>query len=106
MPSFGVVRRPPMRLTWGAKRCWFLVLLLTTGCWTTNWTAKRDFKPPPQPEDYVLPPVTANRFSDPPDFPRQAERDRYARNKLNEPTPPGMGPGNSRFGSSTAMRGP
>ncbi len=89
--------------TFGCGMC----LLLSAGCWTTEWTKKRELKPPPHPEEYVLPPVTSNRFSAPPDFPRQNDKDRYAKHHLDEPAVPGnMGPGNTRFGSGPGMRGP
>jgi hypothetical protein len=95
-----------MRRCWVRSGTWSAVLLLATGCWTTAWSAKRDARPPRQPEEYIVPPETASRFSSPPDYPREAQKDKLAKPKLDEPgvPGPGPGPGASRFGAGPGMR--
>jgi hypothetical protein len=94
------------RWTWGVKRGWCLGLLLLAGCWTTNWTAKKEQRPPKHPEEFVVPPETASRFSAPPDFPQEMQKDRFA--KMQRPDVPapgmGMGPGSSRLGPMGGVR--
>jgi hypothetical protein len=51
-------------------RCLGAVLLVAAGCWTTEPTVK----PPPHPEEYVPPPNDL-RFTQPPVFPKEAQRD-------------------------------
>lgn len=97
-----------MRALWVGRRCLWLSLLLIAGCWSTDWTKnltkKRDQRPPPQPEEFILPPVTAARFSAPPDYPQQAQKDKQPKDKFELPTVPGAAPGGSRMGSGAGMR--
>jgi hypothetical protein len=46
------------------------VLLLAAGCWTTDPA----IKPPPHPDEYVAPPNDL-RFTAPPVFPKEAQRE-------------------------------
>jgi hypothetical protein len=98
---------PALRL---GKRYLCLGLLLTAGCWSTDWTKnlvrKPEHRPPPQPEEFVLPPVTASRFSAPPDYPQLAQKEKQQRERLDIPTMPTGGPAGSRFGTGPGMRGP
>src|SRR5262249_53559006 len=94
--------RQPMPTSGGGKRWWCAGLLLAAGCWTTE----RDLRPPPHPEEFVLPPATETRFSDPPEFPKEALKDKQSKKKLDEMGMPGQtGPGGSRFGAGSGMRG-
>jgi hypothetical protein len=47
-----------------------VVLLAASGCWTTEPAVK----PPPHPEEYVAPPNDL-RFTMPPVYPKEAQRD-------------------------------
>ena len=93
-----------MRSTWVTKRGWCLGLMLLAGCWTTDWTTRKDQRPPKQPEEFVLPPDSSARFSSPPDFPQEAHKDRLAKMKQAESQAPGVGPGSSRFSPTGGMR--
>jgi hypothetical protein len=46
------------------------ILLVAAGCWTTEPA----LKPPPHPDEYVAPPNDL-RFSMPPVFPKEAQRE-------------------------------
>jgi hypothetical protein len=99
-----IAGRLPVQGKWGRRPWWCLALVLMTGCWTTSWSTKRDFRPPPQPEEYVLPPAAVSRFEAPPDYPREAQKDKLAKNRTDEPGMPNVGPGGSRFGTGPGMR--
>jgi hypothetical protein len=73
--------------------------LVAAGCWTTEPAVK----PPPHPDEYVPPPNDL-RFSVPPVFPKEAQRE-FQKNpdQLDGLTPPArQGP---RFGGGSGMGG-
>jgi hypothetical protein len=50
-------------------------LLGVIGCWTTDKAPK----PPPIPEEFVMPPEADARFSQPPTFPKKAMNEGFLR---------------------------
>lgn len=83
-----------MRGTGGGKRFWSVLLLLLAGCWTTE----KELKPPPHPEEAIVPPESDPRFSSPIVYPKEAERDQTPKKPANDPANPMGSP--SRFGAT------
>jgi hypothetical protein len=87
--------RQPMRGTWVRIHC-LSVVLLAAGCLTTQ----PNLKPPPRPEEFLVPPDDI-RFSTPPVFPKEAQRDNNPLKKKdpNDQDIPGIGgPKSPSFG--------
>ncbi len=83
-----------MRGTGGGNWFWSTLLLVLAGCGTTE----PSLKPPPHPEEAVLPPASDPRFSAPIAYPKEAERDQTLKKPTKDPHDPMGGP--SRFGAS------
>ena len=75
------------------------VLLLATGCWTTE----PEVKPPPHPDEYVAPPED-QRFCVPPVFPKEAQRE-FKRNSDSSGGLDQPGKTGPRFGAGPGMGG-
>jgi hypothetical protein len=70
-------------------------LLAVIGCWTTDKTPK----PPPLPEEFVMPPLGDARFSQPPTFPKKAmNEDLFRRDAEKDDQEPGKFKGPNRSG--------
>jgi hypothetical protein len=88
--------------TWAQRHGWCVLLLMTLGC----WTAKPNLKPPPHPEELVVPPSAEARFSTPPQFPKEAMNENPLKKNAKDPSsmlpdrtaPVGMGSGMGRGG--------
>jgi hypothetical protein len=79
---------------------WFAAALLgLIGCYSTE----PKIKPPPRPEEYVLPPTDDSRFSNYVSYPKELlNTDTIKKDKTNGgPAGPGGGPGH--FGAGAGM---
>lgn len=83
-----------MRGTRGGTRFWGVLFLMLAGCWTTE----KQLKPPPHPEEAMVPPASDPRFSSPIAYPKEAERDQSIKKPAKDPNDPMGSP--SRFGPS------
>jgi hypothetical protein len=77
----------------GGKRFWCTLFLVLAGCRTTE----PNLKPPPHPEEAVVPPESDPRFSAPIAYPKEAERDQTIKKPAKDPAGPMGSP--SQFGS-------
>ena len=75
-----------MRGTWVGSRCLAVVLVLAAGCWTTE----PSLKPPPHPEEFMVPP-DESRFSAPPVFPKEALKESPLKKNPEDTEVPGIG---------------
>lgn len=81
----------------GGTRFWSVLLLLLAGCWTTE----KQLKPPPHPEEAMVPPESDPRFSSPIAYPKEAERDQSIKKPTRDPKDPNDPTASpSRFGPS------
>ena len=72
-----------------------LLLLGLTGCWTTE----PSLRPPPRPEEYVLPPSDDPRFSNPVAYPKGTLfKDNLRKDSDGKDQMPAMRSGASRMG--------
>jgi hypothetical protein len=77
-------------------------LLGLAGCWTTD----KPPKPTPNPEEFILPPDSEARFSQPPNFPAKSMNENFrSKDRDKEDTAPAGFRGPSRMGSG-GMSGP
>jgi hypothetical protein len=80
-----------MRGTWNGLGTIGAALLCLAGCWTTD----APIKPPPNPEEFVIPPADDPRFSAPPAFPEKSlnqglpKKDKELLDPANGLRPPG-----------------
>jgi hypothetical protein len=82
-----------------ALGCLGVLLVAAAGCWTTEPAVK----PPPHPEEYVPPPNDL-RFSVPPVFPKEAQRE-FQKNPDSPDGPNAPARQGPRFGAGSGMGG-
>jgi len=94
-----------MRRTWLGIRCAACTILALTGCVTSNpFQMPRRIKPPPIEEKFDLPPEADNRYSQPPQYPKDTLNKDNRNKDLDEPL--GLqGPGKTRMGGMSAGPG-
>jgi hypothetical protein len=83
-----------MRGKWRRLHWLGIILWFVAGCWTTE----PSLKPPPHPEEYIVPPEDDSRFSSPIEYPRGTLNNDLLKKPPAGPTNSSGGP--ARFGAS------